>query len=64
MEDKSDSRTAAGDGGDGLMLVIAPVLLALTMLVTAAAFAGGGVQAPVELELAAKATPAARQRQN
>lgn len=59
MDDRSDGGAAPRDGADGLMLVVVPALLAVTMLVTAAAFAGGEVAAPVAV--AAQAEDAVKQ---
>lgn len=56
MEHKSDNEIASADGAEAFALVLGPVIIAAVMLVTAAAFAGGGADAPVALAPVATTT--------
>lgn len=49
MENSNESPTASADGAEAMALVLGPVFLAATMLVAAAAFAGGTAEPPVAL---------------
>lgn len=56
MENKSDNEIASADGAEAFALVLGPVIIAAIMLVTAAAFAGAGDDAPMALAPVAATT--------
>lgn len=53
MADISDSPAGPSDNADWMFLALTPLLIAATMLVTAAVFAGGDAQTPAEAAIEA-----------